>query len=107
MRPIDADMLKAEFAGNFCESYPTAEVRALIDTAPTITPTPHWISVEERLPENKKKCLIYRESGTIKGFCFGRYNIKNGVWDCGVQNILIHGVTHWMPLPEPPKEAAP
>lgn len=41
MRLINADTLKAEFTGNFQNSYCSAEIKALIDLAPTIDPVKH------------------------------------------------------------------
>ena len=38
MRLIDAILLKAEFTGNFSETYPPAQIKALIDLAPEIDP---------------------------------------------------------------------
>ena len=35
---IDANLLKAEFTGNFSETYSPAQIKALIDTAPEIDP---------------------------------------------------------------------
>lgn len=53
-----------------------------------------WISVEDRLPEPNQKVLAYRadSKGTYEEYrlCFG--------W------ALKGAITHWMPLPEPPKE---
>ena len=79
---------------------------------------PRWISVEERLPEDKCECLVYvkthnKFSGymTISWFypCYdcsapdlkGRkvwtgYDSEWGVFE-------LRNVTHWMPLPEPPE----
>lgn len=37
-RLISADLLKADFTGNFTEAYPTGLVWAMIDDAPTIIP---------------------------------------------------------------------
>lgn len=37
-RLISANLLKADFTGNFIEAYPTALVHAMIDDAPTIVP---------------------------------------------------------------------
>ena len=36
---ISAELLKADFTGNFIEAYPTALVHAMIDDAPTIIPS--------------------------------------------------------------------
>lgn len=38
MRLIDANLLKAEFTGNFTEAHPPAQIKALIDVAPEIDP---------------------------------------------------------------------
>lgn len=53
---------------------------------------PEWISVEERMPEKMGElCLVYRKSGDINlSVYFNHY------WNYG-------DVTHWMPIPEPPK----
>ena len=59
---------------------------------------PRWISVEERLPENFATVIIFRED--CRNACIGW--LIGGSWSVpkGVR------VTHWMPLPEPPKEDA-
>ena len=56
---------------------------------------PKWIPVTERLPSEDGFTLIFTAHGHA-GVCY----FTNGWWggyDKG-------GVTHWMPLPEPPKE---
>lgn len=46
MRLIDADTLKAEFTGSFCETWHYVGVREMIDVAPTVEAEPvrhgHW-----------------------------------------------------------------
>ena len=63
---------------------------------------PKWIPVSERLPEVGKRVLFsYR--GYIKKqprIFIGWYNGKQ--WDSLFATE--YDVTHWMPLPEPPKE---
>lgn len=68
-----------------------------------------WISVKERLPEERTMVLIV-DGGEVS---VGQYSPTEyhptGWWDylstdingCEVE---CHNVTHWMPLPEPPKE---
>jgi hypothetical protein len=62
-----------------------------------------WISVEDRLPEDTGTYLTWHNAGY-----YGQheYNAKLHGW-----NVISHDdrsteiktVTHWMPLPEPPK----
>lgn len=64
----------------------------------------HWISVNDRMPANGQDVLVYIDDygeSRITG-C----NYDNGVWyDCVMNcEIVIPNITHWMPLPEPPKE---
>ena len=66
-----------------------------------------WIPVTERLPEkNDQWVLCLCVSGAIEVLKFD-YTMWN--WDaqypgrCYMENY----VTHWMPLPEPPREEAP
>lgn len=65
-----------------------------------------WISVKDRLPEMNKTVLIVR-SGSVE---IGFYNAKDKRFYVPNESafdgwpIPVDGVTHWMPLPEPPKE---
>lgn len=63
-----------------------------------------WISVKDRLPERKEDvylCCIASDAfpGTRYIRIFKFYG--DGTWERG------GNVTHWMPLPKPPKEAHP
>ena len=55
MRAIDADALKEDLT-RFYDNEVTA--RKLIDEQPTIQPEPHWIPVEQALPEKPFGCLV-------------------------------------------------
>lgn len=59
-----------------------------------------WISVDDRLPENEKE-------GVLIGLRWGEVDIgwcEDGRWSSEFVNEYEDGeVTHWMPLPEPPK----
>ncbi len=57
---------------------------------------PEWISVKDRLPEETPtKCLCYSKDG----YMVGSYTNWGWMFPC-----YFGQVTHWMPLPEPPKE---
>ena len=71
-----------------------------------------WISVSDRLPGDNEKVIIcciddigdYGFPYTYKDACeMGFY--ENGQWYSDNPDYIddIDGVTHWMPLPEPPK----
>ena len=56
----------------------------------------NWISVEDKLPENFDDVLIHYADGRIDIGC--RYP------DGWMTERSWGPITHWMPLPEPPKE---
>lgn len=73
-----------------------------------------WISVEERMPEHGTDVLVLTAPGTLSlgqncvvaEYIHPRME-KSGVFInfyAGYDDKNILAVTHWMPLPEPPKE---
>jgi hypothetical protein len=61
-----------------------------------------WISVEERLPQYTGQwCICADNNGNV--FC--AFPSKRGTFLEEPHGLNITGVTHWMPLPEPPKES--
>lgn len=76
-----------------------------------------WISVEDGLPEERKRVLILIDTGTV--FC-GEIRLRELLpewWyyydpqseDMDMLSVVcwsgrLNPVTHWMPLPETPKE---
>lgn len=66
---------------------------------------PHWIPVTERLPEKDGKylCNIIRFGQYIwKQYCY--IDVLAFQDDCFFEDdIGIERVTHWMPIPQPPK----
>lgn len=82
----------------------------LLDEIPAadVAPTPKWISVEDGLPEENRMVAIYLQwrdeltpEKTEPPECrvaMRRY----GVWKFCPRGY--YKITHWMPLPEPPKE---
>jgi len=66
---------------------------------------PHWISVEERLPEKHVEVLICTEDYGKNELGFANTAVWDGsewieTWN---RKESIPYVSHWMPLPEPPK----
>lgn len=65
---------------------------------------PKWISVKERLPIDclKKYLVAFRDAGgSIVDMA--RYIPSDG-WTCDNWDVPQNLITHWMPLPEAPKE---
>lgn len=65
---------------------------------------PKWISVKERPPIDrlKKYLVAFRDAGgSIVDMA--RYIPSDG-WTCDNWDVPQNLITHWMPLPEPPKE---
>ncbi|UIA94516.1 DUF551 domain-containing protein (plasmid) [Erwinia tracheiphila] len=58
----------------------------------------HWISCEDRLPEDSKDVLVLNAEEGEYRVCFRR----NGCWDDGDFYDDVQGITHWMPLPPAP-----
>ena len=61
------------------------------------TNVPSWIPVTERLPEKNTAVIV----ATDRGDTFQCLYAYDG-WDLWEGYII--NITHWMPLPEPPKE---
>lgn len=60
-----------------------------------------WISVEDRLPDDFEWVLA-----VDKDRCVGEamFSSRDGSWDGPYGEYHLYGVTHWMPMPEPPEE---
>lgn len=67
---------------------------------------PRWISVEERLPERGiTKCSACVKCGDgLKRVVCASYNAELKLWTGWHGEKIGNEITHWMPLPEPPKE---
>lgn len=86
------------------------DVTEMIANAPTIEPVKQgWISVNDRMPERNELVLVcaanaarggkIRFVGAYDGFWF----LQTAADTIGL--TIQYDVTHWMPLPEPPKNA--
>ena len=64
-----------------------------------------WISVDDRMPENFQTVLVARDDGGIFCWMYSADSTTEEVWVDDYANAFsVYRVTHWMPLPEPPKE---
>ena len=101
-RLIDADALMVELMDSDLDHLQRddwREVIQIVTDAPTIAPEPHWIPVEQALPEDERNVLItYYDEITV-----GWYRASEDTWLIyeGDANVEPEEVTAWMPLPEP------
>lgn len=62
---------------------------------------PKWISVEERLPEKSGRYLVCTSKSSVYYTKFTRHE-QGGRFHTDINTHI----THWMPMPEPPKEGS-
>jgi hypothetical protein len=64
-----------------------------------------WISAKDRLPEGFTSCIVYRKGIYGGHFSMLRYSQELGwhFYDSEWGDVTVNDVTHWMPLPQPPK----
>lgn len=77
------------------------EVNYYKDALKALDAMPKWISVDERLPEDGQRVVAICENGMagIMDYKDDGTPFAARIFGCYFSNI-----THWMPLPEPPKE---
>lgn len=108
---------KYDADGDFCSSDTVLkDAIAMIERIESerdaaLAKVPKWISVEERLPEPYQHVIVHvRHTEKWRGKakpedCWHVVEedcwLGDG-WDCNADED-IHEITHWMPLPEPPK----
>lgn len=80
---------------NFCITAPAFRMGAEWADA-----HPHWISVEDELPKENGRYLVF--NGITKDQEIFVYS--NGIWWYNADRRPNGIVTHWMPLPQAPKE---
>ena len=65
---------------------------------------PKWIPVSEKLPEEYVNVLVFLRSLDWNSIYYSiDHLMEDGQW-WKASTSWKHEVTHWMPLPEPPKE---
>jgi len=67
--------------------------------------TMEWTATKDQMPEEAKMVILchYLEGYVTAGY----FEISpSGVWHwvADGENYFLHDFTHWMPLPEPPKQ---
>ena len=60
-----------------------------------------WISVEERMPSRDSNVLIYLRTNNESWVHVSWFSGDYWVDEDGLP--LVYYISHWMPLPEPPK----
>lgn len=117
MRLIDADALNERIAdsaknakdGGAWSQYTTGLLTAAMyaDEAPTIKLKREWVSVNDRLPEMRHVVLAFSPHHNN---IWALYLHEDGFWyywmdiNRRYDPLWMGPITHWMPLPEPPKE---
>lgn len=96
--PVEEDRVD-EFID--CVKELAARLAAYEDTglAPVEVQQMRWIPVEERLPNPKQNVLAYSPKSGI-----AEADYADGFWMQYRWSSVMDSVTHWMPLPQPPKE---
>ncbi|EOC6713881.1 DUF551 domain-containing protein [Escherichia coli] len=94
-------------AGNFRENKgsSTNNFREISETSTNYPVTPDgWISCSERMPEETGDIIVVSDGIVMSGISYSR---RDGFYIAALEyddDEPIGGVTHWMPLPEPPQE---
>lgn len=100
------------------DEYDTGYAKLIYDAADAIEElskdrkTGKWIPVTEQLPKTRESILGKKSSKVIVAFRFDdgtqgadTAHTLNGKWVFEDHiTVVARTVTHWMPLPEPPKE---
>lgn len=65
-----------------------------------------WISVDNRLPNSDGEFMVYRPDAHLKPAC--DRNVRICEYSTKASSFIgsIHTITHWQPLPNPPKGAS-
>ena len=88
-------------SARYCGSNTSEEIAEnLISNGVTVQ---EWISVEEKLPENGGYVVCIAKRNPFSRFMPMVARIEKNGWVNPITEQYISEVTHWMPLPEPPK----
>lgn len=72
----------------------------LLDNGVTVQ---EWVSVKDRLPEESGMYIVTANDGHAQRVSFVLWQKRNRMWNLtGARSYW--RVTHWQPMPQPPKE---
>jgi hypothetical protein len=63
-----------------------------------------WISVKERMPEFCEYILVTNGKDVYEAKLRGAGFLESDRFGMSPNDLLEDGITHWMPLPEPPQQ---
>lgn len=103
------------FSVRECFGWSAREIEEVL-RAVTATPVPQWISIKDRLPDVAGMYIVtacdewcshgegiwYDTVVVVAEYSGSCWNWNDNGIDCDIDDL----VTHWMPLPEPPKGEA-
>ena len=91
--------------------YNIAADEAYVFPASDVQPIDRWISIEDSLPEPYSNVILYTNyKATAYGFFRGEYYEGKPLFSMTMSNNAENSwyeevrITHWQPLPDPPKE---
>ncbi|MBB2320685.1 DUF551 domain-containing protein [Escherichia sp. 93.1518] len=86
------------------EAEPVSQTYKLNELSSNYPVTPDgWISCSERMPEETGDIIVVSDGIVMSGISYSR---RDGFYIAALEyddDEPIGGVTHWMPLPEPPR----
>jgi hypothetical protein len=65
-----------------------------------------WIPVSERLPDDKRRVIVFDANESDTDIDIAYWDDEAARWYWEPRLLMSIPPTHWMPLPEPPKEGA-
>ena len=92
------------------EAYATAARRVDEIKAADVQPVDRWISCKDKMPEDNTLVLfVYVSKNGVKSVHYGYHQTLKGLgssWakPSGGWQYCDDDITHWQPLPEPPKD---
>lgn len=81
---------------------PIVDGKSITEWAAIGMKAPRWVSVRDRLPETGMQCLVFTPFEARKRSVETATYTEFG-W---MTAAYFPAITHWMPIPEPPKEVS-